>query len=287
MSTPPRLNGIIRALESGKPSFSLFAPCEVETAVELQASNYDGVVFEGEHRGWDIKALRDSLQYSLNRGQIAAAGSVAPRLTPMARIPANGVEMNQFLAKQALDAGCYGVVFPHISTVEEAYNAVAACRYPRLKDKPLYEPAGIRGDGPMQACRYWGVSQQEYYARADVWPLAPQGDIFVVLQIEDTTGIANLPDILKNVPGIGAILIGEGDLSQELGYARQTEHKVVLDAMAEIVSVCKQHDVVVGHPHVTTSNIERVLAEGYRYLMCAAPRNFSTLENARKVAGRA
>jgi tripartite-type tricarboxylate transporter receptor subunit TctC len=68
----------------------------------------------------------------------------------MARIPANGVEMNQFLAKQALDLGCYGIMWPHISTVEEAYNAVAACRYARLKDKPLYEPQGIRGDGPMQ-----------------------------------------------------------------------------------------------------------------------------------------
>jgi 4-hydroxy-2-oxoheptanedioate aldolase len=286
MSTPPRLNGLIRALEAGKPSFSLFAPCEVETAVELQASNYDGVVFEGEHRGWDIKALRDSMQYMLNRGQIARAGSVAPLLTPTARIPANGVEMNQFLAKQALDVGCYGVVFPHISTVEEAYNAVAACRYPRLKDKPLYEPIGIRGDGPMQATRYWGVTQQEYYARADVWPLAPEGEILVVLQIEDTAGIANLPDILQNVPGIGAILIGEGDLSQELGYARQTEHPVVLDAMAEVVSICKKFNTIVGHPHVTPANAERVIAEGYRYLMCAAPRNFATLEHARKLTGR-
>lgn len=285
MSTLPRLNGIIRALESGKPSFSLFAPCEVETAVELQASKYDGIVFEGEHRGWDIKALRDSMQFLLNRGQIAQTG-LAPSVTPTARIPANGVEKNQFLAKQALDVGCYGVVFPHISTVEEAYNAVAACRYPRLKDKPLYEPAGIRGDGPMQATRYWGLSQQEYYARADVWPLAPQGEIFVVLQIEDTAGIANLPDMLANVPGIGAILIGEGDLSQELGYARQTGHKVVLDAMAEVVAICKRHDVIVGHPHVTAANAERVIAEGYRYLMCAAPRSFATLERARELARR-
>jgi 4-hydroxy-2-oxoheptanedioate aldolase len=45
-------------------------------------------------------------------------------LTPTVRIPANGVEKNQFLAKQALDLGCYGIVWPHISTVEEAYNAV-------------------------------------------------------------------------------------------------------------------------------------------------------------------
>jgi 4-hydroxy-2-oxoheptanedioate aldolase len=286
MSTLPRLNGIIRALESGQHSFTLFAPCDVESALGLQSSRYDGVVFEGEHNGWDIRSLRDSLQYLLNRGQIARSGSVAPAVTPMARIPANGVEKNQFLAKQALDLGCYGIVWPHISTVEEAYNAVAACRYPRLKGKPLYEPAGIRGDGPTQAVRYWGVSQQEYYARADVWPLAPQGEIFVVIQIEDTAGIENLEDMLKNVPGIGAVLIGEGDLSQELGYPRQYEHKEVLDAMARIVDTCKRHNVIVGHPHVEAANAERVIQEGYRFLMCAAPRSFATLDKARALAGR-
>ena len=287
MSALPRLNGLIRALESGQPAFSLFAPCEIETAIELQASKYDGVVFEGEHRGWDITALRHSLQYLLNRGQIARSGSVAPTVTPTARIPANGVEKNQFLAKQALDVGCYGIVWPHVSTVEEAYNAVAACRYPRLKDKPLYEPAGIRGDGPMQATRYWGITQAEYYERADVWPLAPHGEILVVIQIEDTLGIQNLPDMLKNVPGIGVVLIGEGDLSQELGYPRQTEHPVVLKAIGEVVARCKEHNVVVGHPHVSGANAERVIAEGFRYLMCAAPRSFATLDKARQVAGRA
>lgn len=286
MSKLGRVNGIIRALESGQHAFTLFAPCDVEFAIELQQSAYDGVVFEGEHRGWDIRALRDSLQYLLNRRQIVGAGSVAPAITPIARIPANGAEKNQFLAKQALDLGCYGIVWPHISTVEEAYNAIAACRYQRLADKPLYEPAGMRGDGPMQAVRYWGVTQQEYYRRADVWPLVPDGEIFVVLQIEDTMGIRNLPDILDNVPGIGAILIGEGDLSQELGYPRQTEHRAVLDAMAEIVAICKQRDVVVGHPHVTADNAERVVAEGYRYLMCAAPRSFTDLRAARSVVGR-
>jgi 4-hydroxy-2-oxoheptanedioate aldolase len=285
MTTPPRLNGIIRALEAGH-SFTTFAPCDVESALALQSSKFDGVVFEGEHSGWDIRGLRDGLQYLLNRAQIVKSASVAPAVTPMVRIPANGVEKNQFLAKQALDLGCYGIVWPHISTVEEAYNAVAACRYPRLKSKPLYEPAGIRGDGPTQAVRYWGVTQQEYYARADVWPLAPEGEILVVIQIEDTAGIANLADMLKDVPGIGAVLIGEGDLSQELGSPRQYEHKEVLAAMAQIVDTCKQHNVIVGHPHVEQSNAERVIKEGYRFLMCTAPRSFATLEKARGLAGR-
>jgi 4-hydroxy-2-oxoheptanedioate aldolase len=277
---------MITALEKGQHCFSLFAPCEPQVAIELQQAKYDGVVFEGEHQGWDVRGLRDSLQYLLNRGQILKQGSPAPAITPLARIPANGIEKNQFLAKQALDLGCYGVVFPHISSVEEAYNAVAACRYARLKDKPLYEPQGIRGDGPMQACRYWGITQQEYYQRADVWPLAPHGELLVVIQVEDTMGIKNLRDILKNVPGIGAILIGEGDLSQELGYPRQTEHPVVLEAMAEIVAICKEMNVVVGHPHVEVSNAQRVIDEGFRFLMCSAPRNFSTLEKTRTLVGR-
>jgi 4-hydroxy-2-oxoheptanedioate aldolase len=282
----PRLNGIIRALETGQHAFTTFMSPDVEAAIAVQASKYDGVVFEGEHNAWDIRVLRDCLQYLLNRAQIAKAGSVAPVVTPTVRIPPNGNEMNQFFAKQALDLGYYGIIWPHISTVEEAYNAVAACRYPRLKGKQLYEPAGIRGDGPTQAARYWGVTQQEYYERADVWPLNPQGEIFVVLMIEDTAGIANLPDMLKHVPGIGAVLIGEGDLSQELGLPRQYEHKTVLDAMAQVVATCKKHNVVVGHPHVETANAERIIKEGYRYLMCAAPRSFATLEKARSLAGR-
>ena len=282
----PRLNGVIRALEKGEHAFSLFTPFDVESAIALSTSKYDSVIFEGEHNGFDIRALRDGLQYLLNRGQIANGGTVAPSVTPLVRIPPNGKEKNQAYAKQALDAGAYGIVWPHISTAEEAYNAVSACRYPRLSDKPRYEPAGIRGDGPTAAARYWGVTQQDYYRRADVWPLDPKGEVFVIVQIEDTTGISNLRDILKNVPGIGAILIGEGDLSQELGYPRQYEHKAVLDAMAEIVAVCKEHNVVVGHPHVEANNVERVISEGFRFLMCAAPRSFAGLERARKLVGR-
>ena len=286
MAELPRLNNVIRALEQGQHTFTAFSPAEIDSALAMSTSKFDGCVFEMEHNPWDGRALRDCLQYMLNRAQIVKAGSVVPPVAPMVRVPVNGVEMGQWHAKQALDMGCYGVVFPHISTVAEAYNAVGACRYPRLKNAPLYEPAGIRGDGPTAAARYWGLTQQEYYQKADVWPLNPKGEIFVILQIEDTKGIENLADMLKNVPGIGAILIGEGDLSQELGYPRQYEHKIVLDAMAQIVSACKKHNVVVGHPHVEVGNAERIIGEGYRFLMAAPSRSYAGLEKARQIAGR-
>jgi 4-hydroxy-2-oxoheptanedioate aldolase len=285
MATPPRLNGVIRALEQGRPAFTAFSPPEVDAALAFSTTKYDGVTFEMEHNVWDARALRDCLQYLLNRKQIADAASIAPHVTPFVRVPPNGSEMNQTYAKQALDLGAYGIIWPHISTVAEAYNAVGACRYPRLKSAPLYEPAGIRGDGPSTAMRYWGLSQQDYYKKADVWPLNPQGEIFVILMIEDTKGVANLDDILKNVPGIGAILIGEGDLSQELGFPRQYEHPEVLAAMAQVVATCKKHNVVVGHPHAEANNAERILKEGYRFLMCAPTRSYAGLDAARKLAG--
>jgi 4-hydroxy-2-oxoheptanedioate aldolase len=286
MAETPRLNGVIRALEAGQPAFTAFSPAEVDSAFAMSTSKFDGVVFEMEHNPWDGKALRDCLQYMLNRRQIVLGGSLAPAVTPMVRIPVNGVEKAQWHAKQALDLGCYGIVWPHISTVEEAYNAVAACRYPRMKTAPRYEPAGIRGDGPTGAVRYWGLTQQEYYAKADVWPLDPKGEIFCIIQIEDTKGIENLGDMLKNVPGIGCILIGEGDLSQELGFPRQYEHKAVLDAIAQVVATCKEHNVVVGHPHAEPGNVQRILDEGFKFVMCAPTRSYAGLDKAREIAGR-
>ena len=286
MTEIPRLNGVVAALEAGRPTFTTFTTADIQAAISLSATRYDGIVFEMEHNPWDIRALRDSLQYMLSRGQIASSGSVAPAVTPMVRIPPNGGEMAQWHAKQALDLGVYGIVWPHVSSVDQAYNAVAACRYPRLDSAPLYEPAGIRGDGPRHAVRYWGLSQQDYYRRADVWPLAPDGEIFVILMIEDTAGIENLADMLDNVPGIGAVLIGEGDLSQELGFPRQYDHPEVRDAMAKIVDTCRSRDVVVGHPHVDAGNVERVLEEGYRFLMAAPATSYAGLDKGLELSGR-
>lgn len=281
-----RLNGVIRALEQGKTAFGTFAPAGMESALWVSSAGYDGVIYEMEHRPWDPGLLRDTLQWMLSRKQILAAGTPAPSVTPIVRIPANGGEMNQWLAKQALDMGVFGVVWPHVSNAEQAYNAVAACRYPRRQTAERFEPAGIRGDSPGTAARFWGVDTAEYYRKADVWPLAPDGEILVVLMIEDLGGLANLDEMLTRVPGIGAVLIGEGDLSQELGHPREYDHPEVVEAMAEIVKICKARGVPVGHPHVGSKNVERVIADGYNLLLAAPVRSFAALETGKKLAGR-
>lgn len=139
----------------------------------------------------------------------------------------------------------------------------------------------------MTAARYWGLTQQEYYKRADVWPLAPEGEILVIIMCEEAKAIKNLPKILREVPGIGVVLIGEGDLSQDLGYPRQYDHPTVAAAIGEILAICKEHNVACGHPHVDSKNVERVIEQGFRWLMPAPVQSFAALETGRKLAGRA
>jgi len=282
-----RLNGVIRALETGRRiAFTSFIQAEIENAVNFAQSANDGVVFELEHTPWDVRALREAMQFLLLREKIARAGSVACQMTPIVRIPPSGSEMNLWFAKQALDLGAYGIVWPRIGTPEEAYNAVSACRYPRLKSAPLHEPAGLRGDAPMPAARYWGISQQEYYKRADVWPLAPDGEVLSILMIEDTQAVENIERIVKEVKGIGVLLIGEGDLTQELGCPREYDNPELLRMMDHVLQVGKAHDIPVGHPHVTTQNVASVIEQGYRFLMTYPKRDFSALEQGRALAAR-
>lgn len=264
-----RLNGIIDRFERGERVFATFASPEPSAAIGLRGTDYDAVIFEAEHKPWDVPQIRDALQYLLDRRVIHESETLTPATTPLVRIPPNGAERAQWHAKQALDLGAYGIVWPHIDTVDDARNAVAACRYPGIDQDPGAEPLGLRGDSPAWAARYWGVPVGEYYERADVWPLAPAGEVLVALMIESVLAIENLDAILEQVPGIGLVLVGEGDLSQELGVPRQFEHPTVREHRDRVVDSCKRHGVAVGHPHVTERNVDEVLERGYDFLMTA------------------
>ena len=279
MAELPRLNGVIKALEAGEVAFISGDPDAAG------GGQFDGCLFEMEHGPYDIKELGDGLLNLLNPRLIAQRGSVAPVVTPLVRIPPNSGETN-WIAKQVLDIGVYGIVWPHIDTVQDAYNAVAAMRYPKREGHPLREPYGVRGDSPGRAVRYWGVSQQEYYERADVWPLDPTGELICGLMIESVKAIKNLPKILEEVPGIGVIITGEGDLSQELGFPRQYDHPEVAGGVREILDVCKAHNIPNGFWHTTMDNVEKLIEAGYRYLMAGPSRSYAIVNKGREAAGR-
>ena len=96
-------------------------------------SDYDMVIIEMEHQGFNLNDLRVSLQFLLSRKKVAEQGNLQADPVPMVRIPPNTSEHNQWVMKQDLDTGVYGLVLPHLNTVEDSQAAVAAARYPQAR----------------------------------------------------------------------------------------------------------------------------------------------------------
>jgi 4-hydroxy-2-oxoheptanedioate aldolase len=112
----------------------------------------------------------------------------------------------------------------HRSTVEDAQAAVPAVRYPQVPGVQDFAPAEERGWGNRIASRYWGLTPQEYYDAADLWPLDPEGNILLMGIVEEPEGVQNIRDILRQVRGIGAIWAGPGDMSASMGLRGQASH---------------------------------------------------------------
>jgi 4-hydroxy-2-oxoheptanedioate aldolase len=278
MAERPRLHGIIKALEEGHPAF-------IGSGTADSGGPFDGLNFEQEHAPYDVTELGNGLLSLLDRRRIAEQG-ITTIPAPIVRIPPNGGQAN-WIAKQVLDIGFMGIIWPHVDTVEEAYNAVAAMRYPKRDEHPLREPFGRRGDAPFRAATYWGVTAQEYYDRADLWPLDPKGEIICCLMIESPEGVRNLPKILEQVPGIGIIFTGEGDYSQEMGVPRQYEHPEVKAFVRQVLDICKAHNVPNGWYHTTMDNVEEIVKDGYRAIMAPGSRSYALANKGRAAAGRA
>jgi 4-hydroxy-2-oxoheptanedioate aldolase len=170
-----RLNRVIERIEAGKVAFGpLIQAGSITEAVWAASSGYDFVIYDMEHNPFDPSDLQLSLQFMLDRKQIYESDTLAPAVVPMVRIPPNGREQNQWIVKQVLDIGVFGIVFPMINTPEDAIAAVRACRYPDTTDGADESLIGRRGHAPRHAVRYWGLTQPEYFERADAWPLDPQ-----------------------------------------------------------------------------------------------------------------
>ena len=164
MAELPRLNGIIKALEEGGVAFVGAAPADGAAGT---SAPYDGALFEMEHGPYDIRALQEGPEHAGSPPDRAARHR-SGRHPHCTYSPEPGPE--QLGRQTGARHRVYGIIWPHVDTVEEAYNAVAAMRYPGSRAARCARPFGRRGDAPNRAVTYWGITQQEYYARADVWP---------------------------------------------------------------------------------------------------------------------
>ena len=285
-----RLNRTVDLLEAGEPVFGIISSNRSHAnSRSLARSGLDFIIIDMEHGTWDPNGLFDVLLGMIDKAAIVENGHLQMAVTPIVRIPPNGGEMMQFLTKQALDLGVFGVMFPFVSTREETLNAIQSMRFPRPMSSPHQEPHGLRGRGGGPQAWYWGVSGGEYYRMADVWPLNPEGELLAIIQIETPAGVANIEEIITT-PGVGAIFIGPSDLASQMGYSDDPGAPQVQEAIAPVLESCLRHDVPCA---ITTGagDVATRLAQGFRMVTVGGDGGITggterALQVGREAAGR-
>ena len=249
------VNRIIEQLQQGRPAIGTFT--------RTARVGLDFAVIDEQYGEFDIDGVREALIGM-------QMGDGAPAAAPIVRIPLAARDAPQAVVKQLLDVGVYGVMFPDIETKAQAITAIGSMRFAQGLGALNLEPAGLRESGSGSAPGYWGLSEDDYLAHADVWPLAPAGKLVAMIQIESLTGIANLDEILE-VPGIGVIFLGPTDLATSVGEEGPNAPRVEA-LVQEVLKACLARNIPCGYPIVAATReaaereTARRLAQGFKVL---------------------
>lgn len=185
------------------------------TAVEIAANTgFDWLLIDLEHGSGSPADLRAQL--------LAMRGSDA---APIVRIPSTDPDLVKFV----MDSGAAGVMFPYISTAQQAARAVDCMKYP---------PMGTRGvAGIIRATRF-GRSWAEYVREANDQSL-------VVVQIETPEAVSAAQEIAA-VQGVDVLFVGPLDLSVNLGRPDDFTTPEFNAALAQVVAASHSRGRVPG-----------------------------------------
>lgn len=261
---PKHLNPMVEKLSQGKPVFGIATDdFSMENARAIARADIDYVRIEQEHAPMNFEKVRDFLIGMIDKTAILKKGNAQVNVAPVARFAPYGHESNAWIVKQALDIGLMGVMFNQVDTPEQAIAAVRAMRYPQRRTSKHPLPQGIRGSGASNALWFWGVSNAEYFDRADVWPLNPDGDLLCIIMIESVEGVKNL-DAIAAVPGVGMLFPGAaGDLGNSLGVPPGSPERE--QGLQTVLKACLRHNVPCG-VLANANDIPRRIKEGWKYL---------------------
>jgi 4-hydroxy-2-oxoheptanedioate aldolase len=185
---------------------------------------------------------------------------------PVLGISAAHMEANFWVAQQALCCGIHGILLCHAREPEAIKWLVRAARYPNAEPKVAALGEGLLGNGSQgYASRIWGISSDEYMAKADPWPLNPNGEFMLGLKIEDKHALANA-DKVAAVPGIAFAEWGPGDMGISLtlpdGHVANDQlHPVMREARAKVLAACKKNKLAFLNT-VRLDDVEEMIKEG-------------------------
>jgi 4-hydroxy-2-oxoheptanedioate aldolase len=201
-------NTFKQALKDGRPQIGLWSSlADPYMAEALATTGFDWLLIDGEHAPNDLRSVLGQLQ------------AIAAHPTHAIVRPVIG---DVALIKQLLEIGAQTLLIPMVDTAEQAARMVAATRYP---------PRGIRGVGSAAArsSRWSGIAR--YVQQAD-------DQMCVLVQVETTTGLANLAEIAA-VDGVDGVFFGPADLSASMGHLGEPAHPEVVAALTQGVATVR------------------------------------------------
>lgn len=194
----------------------------------------DFIVIDMEHGPISFETAENMVRAA----RVSAIASVV-------RISANRPE----LIAGALDIGSCGVQIPHISTKEEAVEAVKSAKY---------YPEGSRG-----VCLFTRASQYGAKGRSHITD--SNKDTTVILNIEGVEGIANLEQIVS-VEGIDVVFVGPYDLSQSLGKPGQVACPEVVKTIKRSAKIINDSGLICGSFAKDRQYLKMLIDYGVRYI---------------------
>jgi len=231
-----------RLTSSRKPCFGTWISSSSLVALDaLKGTGFEWFMIDTEHAPVNPETLA---------AMVALLADGGP--APLVRVG----NVDQYLIKQALDAGAQGVLVPLVGTEAQARAVVSFAKYP---------PIGVRGAAAAAASRY-GVELSSYLRSANESTL-------VGVQIETQEALDNL-EAIAGVNGVDILFVGPQDLTLSLGLLDDRKNPKVRAAMRSVVEACERNGKVPGTLVIDPEEKRVAVDLGFRFISLASDVRF-------------
>lgn len=217
----PRPSRLQEALAAGEDQLVLWIALDAPSVVEIAgAAGVDAVIIDLEHASFGVDAAERMTLAAEAAGMTALA---RPSRTERAEVG------------RLLDAGVRGIVFPMISSGDDAAAARAMLRFP---------PEGTRGWGGAHVRRARWVGPPGM--RAQAYLDALDATVLSIFLVEDPAGVEAIDEILdRGRPD--AVIFGWGDFGAAVGF----DPDAALAAAERVYAACAQRGIGVARDPAT------------------------------------
>ncbi|KAK6842310.1 hypothetical protein PG990_005744 [Apiospora arundinis] len=235
-------NTIKEKMERGEVAYTLSVKTvrTIEISMMAKTAGFDGILIDMEHSSFDLDTT----------GQLCMSALYAG-IAPIVRAPSK----DPFFVSRILDGGALGVIVPHIRSVQDAKDVVAAAKF---------QPVGCRSSTN-------GLPHFQFRSiPAKVSNPVCNASTLVIPMIE-TLEALELVDEIAAVDGVDSLLIGTNDLTAEMGIPGDYENPRLTEAYERTIAACNKVGkyVGVGGLHARLDLVEKFCGMGARWVMAA------------------